>query len=172
MNVLVIEPEGELGVVVVQRLVAEGDDVGVLIPEADDSWKELGAYVAVGGADDADLIERAAQHVRSIVLFDPDEADVTATIEGARMAGTPPARIIVCTEAGDPGTEAVLSESGLEYVELRLPVARRKLLGRARAGLDPHDVAAAVSAADDLAGDARMSIDLDTEEGRRRLGLG
>jgi hypothetical protein len=61
----------------------------------------------------------------------------------------------------------VLEVSGLEYVVL--DAGRRGFLPRK--GPDMPALAAAVSAADDLAGEPRMVVDLTTDEGWRTVGL-
>jgi hypothetical protein len=172
VSILVVEPDETNGPAIVELLVAEGDEVGVIVADAaaGDRWKSLGAHVAVGEAEDPDLIERAAQHARSIVLFDAAAAVVGAVIEGARMASVSPARIVYCSTA--PGEiEPILRTSGLEYVILSIPIERAGLRRRPRQALNARLVAKAVSAADDLAGNVRLIVDLQTAQGVAALGL-
>jgi hypothetical protein len=163
VSVLVVEPDEVNGPAVVARLVDDGDDVGVIVadPEAGERWRSLGAYVAVGSADDADLIERAGQHARSIVLFDASPAVLKAAAEGARMASASPARIVYLSTSQTRSDDA-LEESGLEYVLLVVPI-KRVGVRRRRSSVAAERVAEAVSAADDLAGEVKLSLNLADE---------
>lgn len=172
MSVLLVEPDEEVGPVVVGLLVSEGDEVGVIEPRASlrEGWKALGAHVAGGSADDSDLVERAAQHARSIVLFDAPEEVVAATAEGARLVpGSETARIIYVSRGGV--VPEGLRNSGLEHVVLVARKRRRFLSKRYDSEVSTEDVARAVSAADDLAGELRLVVDLAKPEGLARLGL-
>jgi hypothetical protein len=173
VSILVVEPDETNGLAVVDLLVKEGDEVGVIVGEAAraDGWKSLGAHVAVGPADDPDLIERAAQHARSIVVFDAPVAVVEAVVEGARMASASPARIVYCSSTGGDGVDLLMT-SGLEYVILSIPVERAGLRRRPRQSVEPGIVAEAVNAADDLTGELRLSLNLEDEEDRSVLGAG
>jgi uncharacterized protein YbjT (DUF2867 family) len=136
--VLVVGVGDELGRALVARLVVEGDEVRVIEdrPDAVDGWKRLGAHVAPGSPDDPDLVERAAQDARTIVVGDGDEAIVSAAIEGARLAGGGGIRIVVVATMGP--TEHVRASGG-ELIVLRTS-----------ASIAATDVAAAVDAADDV----------------------
>ena len=170
MSVLMVAPDDVNGPAVVNLLVSEGDDVGAIVPDATmgERWKAMGAYVAVGSPDDADLIERAAQHARTIVLFNPVESIVRAAIQGARLASSSPARIVLCGQGGETSI-GTLEGSGLEYVVLQIPVKRRGL--RRSPPPEPERVAEAVNAADDLAGELRLVLDLTRDEAWNALGL-
>ena len=170
MSVLLIEPDDTNGTAIVRRLVSEGDEVGVIVADAAarERWRSLGAYVAVGPGDDADLVERAAQHARSVVLFDAGEDTVAAVVAGVRMAGTP--RLVYCS-TGIGEMTAVLDASGLEYVVLTIPTRTTGLRRRAHQAISPERVADAVSAADDLGGEVRLTADLATKSGVAALRL-
>jgi hypothetical protein len=169
-----VDPDEVNGPAIVRLLVSEGDDVGVIVgaPGSKEKWRALGAYVAVGSSDDPDLIERAAQHARSIVLVDALPEIVEAAIEGARLAGEPHARIIYCSTGSPSGIRDVLQASGLEYVLLHLPVVRKGIRRRPTPQVEAEVVAEAVNAADDVAGEAYIEVDPATPEGRKALALG
>jgi hypothetical protein len=172
VSVLVVEPDETNGAAVVDRLLREGDVVGVIVGDdaARDKWRSLGAHVAVGPADDADLIERAGQHARSIVLFDALPNVLNAAIEGARMASSSPARIVFCSTAASD-VEGMLLTSGLEYVILSIPIERTGLRRRPRQTIEPEAVAEAVNAADDLGDEIKLSLDLADEDALGTLKL-
>lgn len=171
MSILIAEPDADLGPELVRTLISEGDEVRVLIRHASDAerWRNLGAFVAIGDPMDADLVARACQNVRTLVIVASGRRRSTsllqALVTAAAAAGT--GRIVVCTS--DPQTEIVdvLESSGLEYVVL--DAGRRGFLPRR--GPDMPALAAAVSAADDLAGEPRMVVDLTTDEGWATVGL-
>jgi hypothetical protein len=173
VSVLVIEPDAVNGRAVVERLIAEGDDVGVLVGDSmrAQEWRALGAHVAAGSVDDADLIERAAQQARSIVLFDAPQETVSAVVQAARLVGRPLPRIIYCTTRRDSRARELLGSSGLDYVSIIVPVARRGLRRRKKQEVEPESVGEAVSAADDIAGEMKLEVDLQGREGRAALGL-
>lgn len=168
MSIVVIAPSRALGHAVVGRLLAEGDEVRVLASSPEDSvrFKDAGAHVASGPLD-ADLVERASLGARSVVIL--GEAGVTPGVEGARAAGVE--RVVVL--ARDPDVaRAMLYDTGLEGSDVDyLVLTTRRRRRPFRAGIDPADVAAAVSAADDLAGRPRAIVDLATPDGWRALKL-
>jgi hypothetical protein len=155
------------------RLTAQGDEVRVL--EADDAasdrWRSLGAHIASGPRWDADLIERAAQNVRTIVVGEHHDRDpgelMSALVEGGGFASSA-MRLVVVGRLPPPALSA-LTESKLEYVRLD-SAGRRGLFGR-RARLTPDMLAEAVDAADDLAGSPRLELDLSDERAWRELKL-
>lgn len=172
MSVLLLGLDEQRGPAFIRRLLDEGDVVGVVEedPARAAQWKRAGAHVASGSPADADLIERAAQHARSIVVSlserGASEAVVAAVLEAGRLAPEAP-RIIV---AGSPSSEIeeMLRGSAFDYVILRLPA--RRVLRRVPV-LPPEDLAEAINAADDLAGSPRLDLDLTSEPGWERLGL-
>ncbi|MGH2734647.1 MAG: hypothetical protein ACRDKZ_03625, partial [Actinomycetota bacterium] len=152
MSVLLIGVPPEIAEILIPRLVSEGDEVRVL--ERDEAiserWRVLGAYLAGGTNWDADLIERAAQNVRTLVLggaHSEDPASFSAeVIEGARLASRE-MRVVLL----DPpdGVVELMRGSSLDYVALFAP--RRGLLRRGTS-VAPLHVAEAIDAADDLSG--------------------
>jgi hypothetical protein len=169
VSVLLIEPGTDLGVAIVERLIAEGDEVRVLVRDPG-GWKARGAFVATGDPMDPDLVERACTNVRTIV-FTFTGREVPLSLLGAAL---PPAakagvdRVVVCCPSPDAGATRALEASGLDHV--LIATGRRGFLPRKT--IEPADVAAAVSAADDLAGSPKLVVDLTTDEGRAALGLG
>jgi hypothetical protein len=159
VSVLLVGLDDELTSTLVTRLRAQDDEVRVLIPTASkgEPWRQLGAYVATGPSDDADLIERAAQNVRTVVLgLDEPEGLVTldAVLEGARLAKV--GRLIVFGPAAGMSLRARLQAAGMEYVAL--VAAPRGFLGRKRFPADK--LAEAIDAADDLVGPVHLVLDL------------
>jgi hypothetical protein len=88
--------------------------------------------------------------------------------QGARLAPGETARILYVTSDEDPAVREALDASAFDYVVLRAP---RRSRWRRTPTLTPADLADAVNAADDLAGDPRLDIDLASAEGWRALGL-
>lgn len=174
MSVVLIGADEEWGPAVVERLLNEDDIVGVIEEELGrrDLWKGLGAHVALGSAADPDLVERAVQHARSIVVFEGDPQRSTEVLEavfqGARLAPGETARILFVTSGPATTAGGALDASAFDYVVLRVP---RKGLLRRSSSVAPADLAEAVSAADDMAGDPRLHVDLGSPEGWRALGL-
>ncbi|MDQ3982060.1 MAG: SDR family oxidoreductase [Actinomycetota bacterium] len=158
MSVLLVGLDPQVAAAVTRRLIAQGDQVRVIASPAGPAPE--GAYVATGDAGDDDLVERAAQGCRTIVIGTVSGAVRAAALTGAGRAGVGRAVLL-----GDLGADAPASMS---WVALVTP--GRGLLGRRRA-LDPDALAEAVDAADDLAGEPRLVADLATEEGWRALRL-
>ena len=167
MSVLLVHPDEELGGAIVERLIEDGDEVRVLVP-SEGSWRTKGAFVATGDAMDADLVERACTNVRTIVFPFTDRKPHTslldAVVPAASRAGTD--RVIVCTPAATDDLVRLLDASTSSYAVL-ITGRRGFLPGRS---VDPERVAAAVSAADDIAGEPKLVVDLGTEEGWQLLG--
>lgn len=171
MSVLLINPADDLGSALVGRLIAEEDEVRVIADHSDAArkWTRLGAHVARGEAQDPDLIERAAQNVRTIVVFQhapaPLDELVTAVVHGGSLASAR-MRLVVCLEQEAPAAEEVVRQSTLDYVLLRMgaPFARHR---RPRV----EEIAEAIDAADDLAGNPRLDLDLTTTEAWKSLAV-
>jgi hypothetical protein len=153
-----------VGAAVVAKLLDAGDDVGVVEPSATEvgRWRRAGAHVARGQPSDADLIERASQNARTIVVLEADEEILGAAIEGARLAGVE--RIVATSGRDRSKVTGLLRSSELDYVWLHTA-------NRLRAAASPADVAIAVDAADDLAGHPRLELALRTPEAWRLLRL-
>ena len=154
MSILLIGDPGSLGEVLVRRLISQGDEVRAIATDADgDELSGHGVHIARGPYLDADLVERAAQNVRTIVSFDASDDVLEPVVDGARAARVD--RVVVCaTSIPQEGRELLLN-SGLEYVLLRPP--RRGLF---RKGPSEEAIAEAIDAADDLAGELRLELDL------------
>ena len=151
----------------IRRLTAQGDEVRVLehrearVPR----WKDLGAHVAIGAPDDADLVYRAASNCRTIVLGEEGLAGLDPVIEGiGRDSGV---RLVLCLDSLDPKTQRVVAREKLDH--LILTTGKPGLLRRGRGG--PASVAIAIDAADDVAESPREVVDLTTQEGWGALKL-
>lgn len=171
MSILLIGLEEDVMPALIRRLTEQGDEVRVLeVDVKSDRWRSLGAHIASGPQWDADLIERAAQNVRTIVVGEHHDNDpvelMEALVEGGGLASRE-MRLVIVGEAPRPALET-LRESKLDYVVLG--AVRRGLLGR-KARLAPEQLAEAVDAADDLAGSPRLELDLSDEGAWRELKL-
>lgn len=163
MSVLLIGDPGPLGAVLVRRLIDQGDEVRAIATNADvEELAGKGVHIARGPDVDADLVERAAQNARTIVVFDP--ATLEPVIDGARAARVE--RVVLV--AGVVGAEARdrLRASELEYVVLEPP---RK--GLFRKGVPDEALAQAIDAADDMSGRLRLELDLNEAEAWAMLNL-
>jgi hypothetical protein len=170
LSVLLVGGEGALAEEVVRRLVSAEDEVRVIEqdPEAASRWRSLGAHVALGSAADPDLVERAAEYARTVVVFDrgPEwrQEVLAAVLEGAGSA-----RVVLCSESADERIAAALAESGFDHIVLR--TRRRSRWPLRTVTVSAQDLAEAVDAADDLAGNPRLDLDLGSPEGWRALRL-
>jgi hypothetical protein len=169
MAILVIAGGTELDESVVERLLSQGDEVRVLEPSGArrERWQQLGAFLAVGEGDDPDLVERAAQDVRTVVvLSDRVTPEIVATVlEAGPKAGVD--RLICCAPQIASAVRGVVRASRLDHILLqtgRPGLLRRKTVPGPR-------IAEAVDAADDLAGDPRLEIDLTDPEQGKLLGI-
>lgn len=177
MSVLVIgeAPETET---VIRFLIAEGDQVGVI--ESDrkqlERWVSIGAHAALGDAEDPDLVERCAQQARTIVIFEtpasggPNITDVLrAVLQAGQMLPAAP-RVVVVSAEPSLTLQAQLNSAALDYILLRVGLSRG-FLRRGSKAVPGEWLAAAVNAADDLAGEPRLDLDLATREGWEALRL-
>lgn len=164
MSVLLIGIDGELATVLARRLVDQDDEVRILVVDGDDpaSVPDAPVHVASGRyLDDADLIERACQNVRTIVLGEREDipSAIGEVIKGARAAEV--SRIVYCAASPDRRIREELRSSPIEYVVLETggwsPLRRRAPSIEA--------VAEAIDAADDLAEEVRLELDLTADEG-------
>lgn len=174
MSILLVGISGDLGDTLVRTLIDEADQVRVIEgdPVGAERWRKLGAYVATGAPDDPDLIERAAQNVRTIVLLERDGragGSIPAVVEGAKLASVP--RILLCSTKPEQVSLDSLRSSGLDYVVLKLPSRRALMRGGKLSRIAPEALADAISAADDLAGHPRLELDLAKAASWRRLNL-
>lgn len=147
---------------VAERLLAQGDEVRALGTTLGPELAGLGVHVARGPYLDDDLIERAAQNVRTIVVFEPTLETASVVVAGAANAGV--GRIVVVGSRLDDAALSALTGSSLEHVILRVP--RPGVFTRA---LDEGRIAEAVDAADDLPGELRMDLDLANDDAWRAL---
>ena len=165
MSILLIGDPGSLGEVLVRRLIAQGDEVRAIATDVgSDELAGFGVHIARGPDLDADLVERAAQNVRTIVSFDPGDDVMEPVVEGARAARVE--RVVVCAKTVPPATGERLRTSELDYVVLQTP--RR---GAFRRGLSDEVIAEAIDAADDIAGPVRAELDLSEGDAWTRLKL-
>lgn len=169
MSVLLACLPQDVAEATIKRLVAQEDEVRVIVVDRYlvDHYRTLGAYIASGEADDPDLVERAAQNVRTLVVGDEGLAPETleGLIKGAAGAGV--GRLIYCSPAPSEAVTRVLREGTGEYVVLR--TGKRGLLRKA--GVTPEIVAESVDAADDLQGPLRSELDLTDPSSRKALKL-
>jgi hypothetical protein len=177
VSVLLVGVRGELGRAVAARLIAEGDEVRVVEdrPAAAEEWVRLGAHVAHGSGADPDLIERAAQGVRTVVVGEDESVAATevvdAVLEGARIGSRSDIRLVVLTTASfGEGPLAAVVSSGLDHVIVRIRTSRR-FLGKERTRVPADALAEFIDAADDVAGHPHDDIDLSDANAWRRLGL-
>jgi hypothetical protein len=173
MSILLVGLAEDLMPPLIRRLTEQGDEVRVLEADeiASDRWRTLGAHIASGPQWDADLIERAAQNVRTIAVGDRHDRDPTELMEALVKGGELASRDMRLVVVGDvlPRALSVLRDSKLDYVILG-PPARHRFLGR-RPSLPPERLAEAVDAADDLAGEPRLELDLGDQRAWRELKL-
>jgi uncharacterized protein YbjT (DUF2867 family) len=172
MSILLIGIEDDLGTALVERLVEEGDEVRVLEPDhgRDDLWKPLGAYVAVGPADDWDLVERAATNVRTVILGEgiepPTRDTIKQILEGAQRSSV--TRVVLCAPSPDEEAVEAIRSSSIGYVVLA--TGTKGLLSRSP-GVERDRLVEAIDAADDLAGEPQLELDLTAPEGWEPLRL-
>jgi hypothetical protein len=168
VSILLVDPDTDWGPAIARRLVEEGDEVRVLTPRPSE-WTDAPVYIAAGDPLDADLVERACTNVRTVVLTFPGRkvslSQLQVVVDAAPKSGTD--RVVVCTGQVDLALQESLETSGMAFVIL--VTGRRGFLPRT--AVMPAEVAAAVSAADDLAGRPELVVDLTTDVGRKELRL-
>jgi nucleoside-diphosphate-sugar epimerase len=169
MSVLLIGISGSSGKAIVTRLIAQGDEVRVVEDDsaAAEQWRSLGAHVARRIDDMPDLIERAAQNVRTVVIGEAvahDADEVRAIVDGAAAARVE--RIVLYGSGASHDALEAVREFPFQHVVLS--TGRRRLLG---SRLGDESLAAAVDAADDIAGEPRLELDLGDPESWPELGL-
>jgi hypothetical protein len=154
----------------IERLIAQGDEVRVIEPDRRlaDRYRAMGAFVAAGSPFDEDLVERAAQNVRTVVMGDKDliTEDLVGLTQGGLKAGVE--RWIYWSKAGATWSDWFRGEVGEgDYVVLT--TGRRRFLNTRR--VSPEAVAEAIDAADDLQGPVRLELDLADPSSRKALKL-
>jgi hypothetical protein len=167
----VLHPSLEMGTALIERLTAQGDEVRIIErdPQLAHHWRALGAFVAHGSADDRDLVERAAHSCRTMVLLDVDDG-AASTVETALAAArsTTIDRVVMIAAGAAPRCLGLLRGGTLDYVFARA-APQRSLLRRRF--LDRGFIAQVIDAADDLAGDPRLELDLSDPAAGSALGL-
>ncbi|MDQ3939785.1 MAG: NAD(P)H-binding protein [Actinomycetota bacterium] len=165
MSVLLIGAGGELGHAIARRLLSQGDEVRAIENERDagSRLRDIGVHVARGRELDSDLVERAAQNVRTVVAIDAPGSLMAEVIDGARAASVE--RVVACGKLDRTAVD-LLRDSELDYVVLRSGPK-----GILRRGVEPTAIAAAVDAADDLAGRPRLDLDLGDGVAWKRLNV-
>lgn len=156
MSVLLAGLDPGVGAALTRRLLAQDDQVRVVLGPGEEATPYAGAHVAAGDTGDDDLVERAAQGARTIVLG--EVGDRAPALEGAARAGVERAVLMGGRGEDVPGS--------MSWVVLVVP---RSLLRRR--SLPPDALAEAIDAADDLAGEPRLVVDLGTDEGWAALRL-
>ena len=155
MSVLLIGDGGSLRGAVARRLLEQGDEVRAveLDPTQAEALRSLGVHIARGTYLDADLVERAAQNVRTIVVFDPTPEVLEPVLEGGRYASVD--RVVLCGPRVPDLAVTALRTAEIDHVTLT--TARKGLFKKT---IPDEAVAEAVDAADDLAGHPRLELDL------------
>jgi hypothetical protein len=145
----------------------QGDDIRIIEPDPRraELWKTVGAHVALGSPADVDLVERAAQQVRTIVVMEEATEWMGAIVEGAASAGV---GRIVAVARQTSRSASILQTTALEWVLMKMP--RRRLPSRAPR-VDHDRIAEAIDAADDLAGPVHLELDLSDSSAWTALGL-
>lgn len=173
MALVLIGLRGELGEVLIRRLVEQDDEVRVVEEDKElaDRWRSLGAQTAQGLPEDADLLERASQHARTVVVINVPTRPLKQTIDAVlhvAMRSKNPIRLVVLSGKHDRALARTLAQSGLEYVWLRTPRPHRVSRG---SSLSYEKVAEAIDAADDIAGAPNLELDLTDAGAWAALGL-
>ena len=162
MSLLLIGLPETFAVMLVQRLLEEGDEVRLLLPESADPepWKRLGAFVAQGEAGDADLVERASTNVRTLVLGEAaaglSQEDLDELIRERARADV--GRFVVCQAQPSSALVGAFKAAEVEFVVLT--TAKKPLIGKAKTRIPISKLSEAVDAADDIAGRIQAELDL------------
>ena len=165
MSILLIGDPGSLGEVLVRRLIAQGDEVRAIATDADTGdLAGYGVHIARGPDLDADLVERAAQNVRTVIAFDTTTEVIESIVEGSRAARVE--RIVLCATSVPEDARSRLRDAELDYVVLQAP---RK--GLFRKGVSEAALAEAIDAADDMAGRLKLELDLNESAAWKLLKL-
>ncbi len=160
MSILLVGLEGALVETLGERLLSAGDEVRILVTaqQDDDRYRHAGLHVAKGRSlEDDDLVERAAQNVRTIVVGELPREHLSAVLKGARAAGV--GRVISVVSTPSAVHSELLEASPFEYTIL---VVGRTLIGR-KPKLSVASIAAAIDAADDLAEGLRTQLVLNAK---------
>lgn len=167
---------------VIERLIHQGDEVRIVVEEEAlamaEMWQAYGAHVAPGSVGDADLIERAARGVRSVVLiapgsdrFAPILAAIVEGLSGPSTSGTERPRLIVCLRSSLNDVLIMAATSGFDHIVLTAGHKGGAIMSRLTWGIAPERIAEAIDAADDLAGHPQLVLDLNDDEAWHALRL-
>jgi hypothetical protein len=173
LSVVIIAGHLEVDGALAERLVSEGDVVGLVVEDDGmvDHIVAPGAHVAQGSRADDDLIERAATHARTIVVFyTPAHSNYDQILEAAVTAAQRLKDVRLVVWGPDLPAPALqgLKASGLDYVAIKTG----RLRSRLRKTVPVSAVVEALDAADDLAGDdVKLEVDLTRPSGWSSLGL-
>jgi uncharacterized protein YbjT (DUF2867 family) len=157
LSVLLVGLPADVAAATIERLISQDDEVRIVTPDRDtaESAKSLGAHVAMGDYDDPDLLERAAQNVRTLVFGEtalkPDRGE--ALVNGGVRAGV--GRWIYCSDSPQAPVVAELKSTGADVVVLTTGPK-----GLLRRGTEPQALARAIDAADDLADHPQLELNL------------
>ena len=160
MSVLLVGLDDELTEILAARLIAQADEVRIVLGDdsARERWRAQGVHVAVGDLTDDDFVWRACMNVRTVVVGDRPPVDESSVRHGlAGFLEKTDADRVVVVGADDDELVAGLRTSGLPHVVLRF--RKRGLLGWKEV-ISASDLAVAIDAADDLAGEPRLHLDL------------
>jgi hypothetical protein len=166
VSILLTNVDPRLAGPLIELLMAQGDEVRVVEDDRNrtvgERWRGYGAKVAWGPADDPDLVERAAQGVRTIVVMERTKVDTVSALRSALEAGRAAGvdRVVLCTTRPSESALRALRSSDMDYVVLELASPRSRLSRAFRREDVWPKFAEAVSAADDLAGSLRLELDL------------
>ena len=168
MSVLLLGLEDALAQATAERLVAQDDEVRIALttPVEGDAWRARDVHVATGDLTDDDFLWRAFTNVRTVVVGDSDGvgSEVFEVLPGAaKKAGVD--RVVVVAGEPEELVEGVLRQD-MDHVVLR--VRKGKIRRRA---VETDDLAIAIDAADDLAGNPRLDLDLWSAAGWEALRL-
>ncbi len=166
MSILIVGGGIPLTTALIEVLLERGDEVRVVEddPELITRWRSRGARPARGAVDDVDLITRAAEGARSLVLC--DEFFSLATVPEIETYLSSDTRLIFVLEHSDP---AVRLPSARQHVILRRLATRSRWGGRRGLGYDA--IARLVDAADDIVGEPSLDLDMRDAASWLRLGL-
>jgi hypothetical protein len=165
VSILLVNASSALGEAIARRLLAQDDEVRAILEEGDTTeLRDLGVHIARGEWWDADLVERAAQNARTVVYIDPQTGPLDGVLDGARAAGVE--RLVLCGVIPREVRELIRT---LPYDHVMLETSRKR--GFLRSVLPVTAVAEAVDAADDIAGNPRLELDLTKPEAWGELKL-
>ncbi len=172
MSVLLTGLGDELAEVLATRLISQDDEVRIVL--GDDAererWRSHGLHVAVGDLTDDDFLWRACTNVRTVVAGDRPPADtqeVRASLADL-LGKTDADRLVIVGPRDDDPLVTGAKAAAVDHVVLRF--RKRGLLG-SRQAVATADLAAAIDAADDLAGEPRLDLDLSEDASWQALRL-